>query len=245
MTRRPLLTAVTAAALALGACTSSGEGEDPPPEDTSEPTTTPTASAADLLLEEVPVGDGWASLEAEQVEDAYADRPPGSGVTFDPEDCADAALLTEDEEGSTADVAGLGGTTGKDTALPVLAVVREGYSAGDLRDAREDCATMTVTTGEYTSEQREEIGDGPEIEGADESFAFEGTYVTSSTGGGQDNSFTRYGIVAEVRETLVVVVANPEFEDPNTTTTRPITQETEEQVAKIAQAQVTEITEAN
>lgn len=242
MTRRPLLTAVTAAALTLASCT--GSGEDTEREDTEQSTTTPSASAADLILENVPVGEDWTSLEPERVEDAFGDRPTGDGVTTDPEECAGAAL-TETEEGDQADVAGLGGTAEDGTALPVLAVVRDGRSAGDLRDVREDCATMTVTTGEYTSEQREEVGDGPQIEGADESFAFEGTYVTTATGGGKDNSVTRYGIVAEVRETVVVVVANPEFDDPNTETTYPITQETEEDVAKIARAQVREITEAN
>lgn len=234
MHRRPILALALAAGLTLSSCSVVEDLTGPDPEPA------PSAGAEDLLLESVPEGEDWRPLGGDDLEDAVADHAKAGEATIEPEECVDAALVTDDADGERAEIAGRTGKTEDGTALPVLAVIVDGRSAADLREAREDCLEMTVTADGYTSEDTEEVHDGPQIDGADESFELEGTYETSFEEGG-GNTLERYGVVAEVRGVLVVVMANPDYADEEDRRTLPINDATKEAVAEIVTAQVAEI----
>lgn len=204
MPHRATLALTVAGVLALSAC-SAVEGL----RDDSEPP--PEASAEELVLDsqDIPEGEGWETLDGEDLERAVADHvPPEDGVTFEPSECEEAALVTKDDEGESADFAGAAGTTTDGTGTPALAVVKDGRTLEDLREAREDCSGMTTDSEDIVVTMDEDVSDGPDIEGADDSFELFGTYESESKDADRDSTITRYGIVAEVRGTLVVVMVN-------------------------------------
>lgn len=238
MHRRPILALSLAATVTLSSCSVVEDltGPDPQPP--------PSASAEELVLDSVLTGTSWDSQDEQTLEDLVADHPEEGDATIEPEECAGAALVTADEDGQRAEIAGLTGATEDGTALPVLVVVKGGRSVEDLREAREDCLEMTVTAEDHTSEQEEEVRDGPEIDGADDSFELEGTYK-SVPEEGEPTTLERYGIVAEVRGVLVVVMANPDYEDEDSTVTLPINDATKQAVAEVVRAQVDKIRTAS
>ena len=235
MHRRPILALSLAATVTLSSCSVV--------EDLTGPEPAPSASAEELVLDPVPVGADWESPDDQTLEDSVADHPEEGDATIEPEECAGAALVTADEDGQRAEIAGRTGRTEDGTALPVLVVVKGGRSVEELREAREDCLEMTVTAEDHTSEQKEEVGDGPEIEGADDSFQLEGAYDTDPEG--EANTLERYGIVAEVRGVLVVVMANPDYENEDSLATFPINDATKKEVREIVAAQVDKIRAEN
>ena len=204
MPHRATLALTVAGVLAFSAC-SAVEGL----RDDSEPP--PEASAEELVLDsqDIPEGEGWETLDGEDLERAVADHVlPEDGVTFEPSECEEAALVTKDDEGESADFAGAAGTTTDGTGTPALAVVKDGRTLEDLREAREDCSGMTTDSEDIVVTMDEDVSDGPDIEGADDSFELFGTYESESKDADRDSTITRYGIVAEVRGTLVVVMVN-------------------------------------
>lgn len=238
MHRRSTLALALAATVTLCSCSAVEDLTGP------EPEPAPSASAEELLHDDVPVGTDWHTVEGQDLEDAVADHPKASQATIEPEECTDAALVTDDEDGQRAEIAGKGWTTEDGTALPVLAVVKDGRSVDDLREAREDCGEMTATPKDQdedvTLEFEEEVDDGPEIDGADDSFELDGTYGTS-TERSEGNGLERYGIVAEVRGVLVVVMANPDTEDEDSGKTHPINDATRAEAAEVVETQVQEV----
>ena len=241
MPYRSTLALTVAGVLALSAC-SVVEGL----RDDSEPP--PEASAEELLLDsqDLPAGEGWETLDGENLERAVADHiAPEDGVTFDPSECEEAALVTKDDEGESADVAGVAGTSTDGTGTPVLAVIKDGRALEDLREAREDCSGMTTDSEEAKITMDEEMSDGPSIEGAD-SFELVGSYASELHGHGSDSTVTRYGIVAEVRGTLVVVMVNGVIdEDSESMDTLTISDEAKAEAAEVVQTQVDRVASAS
>ncbi len=173
----------------------------------------PQAPVADLVLPEddISSGEDWRAEQGQELEVLVADHPPSSeGGAVEPARCAEAALVTKGPDGADTDFAGAVGTSSDDTGAPVLVVVTDGRSAADLRTARERCAKFTAKAPDRELTMTEEVSEGPDIPGADESFALNSTYELD---GHRGNALTRYGIVAEVRQTLVVVMVNPEDTD--------------------------------
>lgn len=164
------------------------------------------------------MGDRWRAEQGRALEDQVADHPRTSdGGRVEPPGCAEAALVTKGPDGAETDFAGATGTSSDETGSPVLVVVTDGRSAADLRAARERCAKFTAKAPDRELTMTEEVSEGPDIPGADESFALTSTYELD---GHRGNAFTRYGIVAEVRQTLVVVMVNPEDTDHGDDSTR-------------------------
>lgn len=242
MPYRSTLALTVASVLALSAC-SAVEGL----RDDSEPP--PEASAEELVLDsqDLPAGEGWETLDGENLERAVADHAaPEDGVTFDPSECEEAALVTKDDEGESADVAGAAGTTTDGTGTPALAVVKNGRTLEDLREAREDCSGMTTHSEEATTTMDEEVSDGPDIEGADDSFELFGSYASKAQGAGSDSTITRYGIVAEVRGTLVVVMVNGVTdEESESMDTLTISDEAKAEAAEVVRDQVDRVASAS
>lgn len=242
MPHRATLALTVAGVLALSAC-SAVEGL----RDDSEPP--PEASAEELVLDsqDLPEGEGWETLDGEDLERAVADHVlPEDGVTFDPPECEEAALVTKDDEGESADFAGAAGTTTDGTGTPALAVVKDGRTLEDLREAREDCSGMTTDSEDIAVTMDEDVSDGPDIEGADDSFELFGTYESESKDAGSDSTITRYGIVAEVRGTLVVVMVNGVTdEDSESMDSLTISDEAKAEAAEIVQDQVDRVASAS
>ncbi len=240
MPHRSTLALTVAGVLALSAC-SALEGL----RDDSEPP--PEASAEELVLdaEDFPQGEGWETLDGEDLERAVADHiPPEDGVTFGPSECEEAALVTKDDEGESADFAGAAGLTTDGTGNAALAVITDGRALEDLREAREDCSGMTTDSEDATVTTDEEVSDGPDIEGADDSFELFGSYESEGEDG--SSTITRYGIVAEVRGTLVVVMVNA-AEDPESESmdTVPISDRARAEAAEVVDAQVDRVASAS
>lgn len=239
MSRHTLLVAVAVAAMSLSSCSVVAdvvsEETDPPPE----------SSAEELLLDprSVPVGDSWSPIDTDKLESAVADHPLEE-VTIEPADCAEAALVTRGPDGAETDFAGLSGASSDDTGAPVLTVITGGRSVEDLREAREECDDLTARAGDFTMTHEEEVFDGPEVSGADASFILEGEYDTTTER--STNSASRYGVVASVRDTLVVVMVNAApVEDSDEYEAQPISEDAKAEAIEIVEAQVTRIEGAN
>lgn len=242
MPRRFTLTLAVAGVVTLSAC-SAVEGL----RDDSDPS--PETSAEDLVLDtgDIPPEGGWTELDGEDLESAVADHiPPEDGVTFEPSECEEAALVTKDDDGEPADFSGAAGTTTDGTGNSVLAVITGGRSVEDLREAREECSDLTTVAEGREITADEEVSDGPDIEGADDSFELTGSYETEAEDADRSSTITRYGIVAEVRGTLVVVMVNA-AEDPESESadTLPISDSAKAEAADVANAQVDRVVSAS
>lgn len=242
MPRRSTLTLTVAGVVALSACSvveGIREDSEPPPE----------TSAEELVLdaEDIPAGEGWDGLDGDDLERAVADHiAPEDAVAFEPSECEEAALVTKDDEGESADFSGATGTTSDGTGNPALAVIKDGRTLEDLRGAREDCSGMTTDADDFTVTMDEDVSDGPDIEGADDSFELFGSYETEAQKPERNNTITRYGIVAQVRGTLVVVMVNAvEDEESESMDTVTISDEAKAEAAEVATAQVDRVASAS
>lgn len=212
----------------------------------SSNTQPPKDSAKDLSLpvDDITVGDDWRAEQGRALENLVADHPrPRDGGTVKPSECTDAALVTRGPDGSDTEFAGATGKSSDDTGHHVLAVIKDGRGVDDLRTARERCSRITAIQPRQTMTVTETVSDGPTISGADESFALNGTY---EIGGPTGNTFTRYGIVAEVRGTLVVVMVNPDdaTSDRSHTTTI-MSDEAKAEAAELVTTQIDRVLTAN
>lgn len=197
-----------------------------------------------LPVDDIPDGTKWQAQRGDSLEEQLGDHPATEdGGIVDPRECTEAALVTRGPDGADTDFAGASGSSSDGTALPALAVITDGRTIDDLRSAREECSETTARRDGMTMTLTESVADGPDIQGAETSFAFDGTYEVD---GGTPQTFDRYGIVAEVRDTLVVVVINPNdhtFDGKHTTTT--LSARAKGEAATIATAQVERIASAN
>lgn len=191
--------------------------------------------------------EGWDHPDEENLERAVADHiAPEEGVDFEPSECEEAALVTRDEDGETADVAGVIGTSSDGTGHPALAVIGEGRTLEDLREAREDCSEMRTNGEGFTVTMDEEVSDGPAIEGVDDSFELFGSHETTEQDGGQGSTITRYGVIAEVRGVLVVVMVNAADDEESTSEgTVTISDGAKEEALEVVTAQVDRVASAS
>lgn len=201
MGRRTVLALVASSALVSSSC-SSVEGitgsDDPPP----------THSAKGLLLtaEDVPGGDEWREIDETTLDGHLMDNPAETlDVEIDPPECTDDGGITEPRASADTDVAGLlDASTGESTDV-LIVVLKGARSADALRDAREPCDGATLSNDQISVRQSEAVSDEPDVQRSDDSFALETTW-SPTAGGTSRAALTRYTLVAEIRETLAVVV---------------------------------------
>lgn len=227
---------------------SSTSSSSPSSSSSASPSTSvrpPQASAADLVLPEDDISSGtdWKAEEGDDLEILVADHPPSEdGSSVEPASCAEAALVTKGPDGADTDFAGAVGKSTDDTGHLILAVVTEPRSVDDLRTTREKCSKITARRPDLQLTVTESVSDGPGISGADDSFVLRGTYEVD---GPSKRSFTRYGVVAEVRDTLVVVMVNPDGEEDERERTSTMSDEATSEAVSVATQQVDRIAAAN
>ena len=201
MGRRALLALIASTALVASSCSSVEgiTGSDDP---------SPTHSSKGLLLtaEDVPGGDEWQEVDGITLEGHLMDNPAETlGVEIDPPGCTDDGSITEPRASGDADVAGLLNASMGETTDVLIVVLKGARSADAVRDAREPCDGATLSNAQIVVRQTETVSDGPDVEGSDNSFALDTTW-SPATGGTSQAALTRYTLVAEIRETLAVVV---------------------------------------
>ena len=245
MPRRAVTALVLATMLVLSSCSRVVDvvddvrgGDDPPPE----------TALTDLLLDpgQVPVGEDFEPLAQEDLVPATADHP-GDVATISPERCRTAGDVMHVEDGETERV-GLSGTSSDPDVLVNMAVVTGGRPIEEIRPGREECAhfeieyTTDSTTYRFTHE--EDLTDGPDIEGADESFVFDNVWEGSKANGEESEHTPRYGVIAETRGVLVLAVTNPRTHEESGTYD-PISDRVKADVNQLVGAQASRIADAN
>lgn len=246
MPRRAGTALVLATTLVLSSCSSVVEAvDDVVGEDDPSP---PTTAVTDLLLDpgQVPVGEDFTSLAKEDLVPATADHP-GDDADIDPEECRSAGDVMHVEDSQTRR-AGLSGTSSDPDVLINLAVVGGGRSIKKIRQGREDCAhfevEFTTDSSTYRFTHEEDLTDGPEIEGADESFVFDNVWEGSGSGEQTEEHTPRYGVIAETRGVLVLAVTNPAGHEESGTYD-PISDRVKADVHQLVGAQASRIANAS
>lgn len=238
MSRRIALALIAVSALALSACSVVSDLTAP-----DQPAPTYSASGLTLSASDVPTGSGWVEVDT---------LPPGWFVestgspdqTIDPSSCPHERDPLLDADGQEADASGLKGLTSDGTTQVQLAIIKDGRTLDDLRAAREECDEVTVKSSGNTFTQSEDIGDGPDVDGADETLEFSATWRADITGDDTEHTMHLRGLIAEVRGTLVVVLAVPSSSDPVGFDTPEVSDGTAVELEQILTAQVAEIVNA-
>ncbi|MCF8607623.1 DUF5642 family protein [Gordonia sp. HY442] len=231
--------AATGIAFATASCGSADDGDATSGADSASTSeqAAPAASAQELLLtaDEFPRGSEFTILPKASVDQVFGNMTLPEGAVVDPPECADKATVVDTLTGK-GDAALTAGSAENQQLLLGEAVVKNGPSVADLRDANQKCPTVEYSGDNVTSKGSVEIGDDPQVKDASDAVEFTAT----TTGQAMDVTLTttQYGVAAEVDGVVFLVTVT------SLNNSGKVTPETKSQVLEIANAQAAKISKA-